>query len=89
MELKPGEGLTLEELQEFLADKMAKYKIPKYLVIVEALPRTVASEKVRKFVLKESTGNRIIISLLGVSVMIRIVKLPITAFFPPGRRGVT
>lgn len=57
VELKPGEGLTLEGLQEFLADKMAKYKIPKYLVVVEALPRTVASEKVRKFVLKEKHGK--------------------------------
>lgn len=57
VELKPGGSLTLEELQEFLTDKMAKYKIPKYLVLVEALPRTVASEKVRKFVLKEKHGK--------------------------------
>ncbi len=57
VELKPGGSITLEELQDFLADKMAKYKIPKYLVVVEALPRTVASEKVRKFVLKEKHGK--------------------------------
>ena len=57
IELKAGKSLTLPDLQEFLADKMAKYKIPKYLVVVEALPRTVASEKVRKFVLKEKHGK--------------------------------
>ncbi len=55
--LHPGERLTLEELQMFLSDKMAKYKIPKYLVILESLPRTVASEKVQKFILKKEHGK--------------------------------
>jgi fatty-acyl-CoA synthase len=55
--LHPGESLGPEELQEFLRDKMAKYKIPKYGVILESLPRTVASEKVQKFILKEKHGK--------------------------------
>ena len=57
IQCQTGKGLTLEELQNFLNDKMAKYKIPKYLVLVEALPRTVASEKVQKFKLKEKHGK--------------------------------
>jgi acyl-coenzyme A synthetase/AMP-(fatty) acid ligase len=36
---------------------MAKYKIPKYMVVVDTLPRTVASEKVQKFILKEKHGK--------------------------------
>jgi fatty-acyl-CoA synthase len=57
IELKPGGSLTLEELQKFLGDRMAKYKIPKYMVVVDKLPRTVASEKVQKFILKERHGK--------------------------------
>lgn len=57
LELKPGASLTLEELQRFLGDRMAKYKIPKYMVIVDLLPRTVASAKVQKFILKERHGR--------------------------------
>ncbi|MBI5584874.1 MAG: AMP-binding protein [Deltaproteobacteria bacterium] len=53
----PGEQLSLEELQGFLRDKIAKYKIPKYGVVLETLPRTVASEKVQKFILKERHGR--------------------------------
>ena len=57
IETEPGESFTLEELQKFLGDRMAKYKIPKYMVVVAALPRTVASAKVQKFVLKEKHGK--------------------------------
>jgi fatty-acyl-CoA synthase len=57
IELKPGGSLTLEELQKFLAERMAKYKVPKYMVVVNKLPRTVAAEKVQKFLLKERHGK--------------------------------
>ena len=53
----PGESLGLEELQDFLRNKMAKYKIPKYLILLKSLPRTVASEKVQKFILKQKHGK--------------------------------
>ncbi len=53
----PGESLGLEELQDFLRNKIAKYKIPKYLILLKSLPRTVASEKVQKFILKEKHGK--------------------------------
>ena len=57
VELKLGGSLTLEELQKFLGDRMAKYKVPKYMVVVDMLPRTVASAKVQKFILKEQHGK--------------------------------
>jgi fatty-acyl-CoA synthase len=57
VELKPGGSLTLEELQKFLGERMAKYKVPKYMVVGDTLPRTVASGKVQKFILKERHGR--------------------------------
>jgi fatty-acyl-CoA synthase len=57
IELKPGGKLTLEELQSFLGDRLGKYKIPKYAVVVKELPRTPASGKVQKYILKERHGK--------------------------------
>ena len=57
VELQPGTSLTLEELQVFLSDQLGKFKLPKYLVVVDSLPRTPASSKVQKFILKEQHGR--------------------------------
>ena len=57
VQLKPGKTLSLDELSAFLTDKMAKYKIPKYMAVVDELPRTVASGKVQKFILKDEHGG--------------------------------
>jgi len=57
LEVKPGGKLTLEELQSFLSDRLGKYKIPKYAVVVKELPRTAASGKIQKFILKERHGK--------------------------------
>ena len=35
----PGETVTLEELREFAADRLARYKLPLRLEFVDALPR--------------------------------------------------
>ena len=50
--LKPGEAMDNGEVFEFLKGKVAKYKIPKYVELIEELPKT-ASGKIQKFVLKE------------------------------------
>jgi acyl-CoA synthetase (AMP-forming)/AMP-acid ligase II len=50
--LKPGTALTEDELLEFSRDKIAGFKIPRQLKIVDALPRN-ASGKVLKTVLRE------------------------------------
>ncbi len=57
VELHPGRSLNLEELLDFLADKLGRFKLPKYLRVVEKLPRTPASGKVQKFILKEKHGR--------------------------------
>ena len=38
--LKPGESLSFAELTEFLKDKIATYKLPEFLEVLDALPRT-------------------------------------------------
>lgn len=45
-------AVTVEELRDFLAGRLAKYKIPRDLVTIAALPRT-PSGKVQKHVLRE------------------------------------
>jgi len=57
VELQPGASLTLAELNDFLKDHIGKYKLPKYLAVVAKLPRTPASEKVQKFMLKKEHGG--------------------------------
>ncbi|MFC8680398.1 long-chain-fatty-acid--CoA ligase [Microbacterium ureisolvens] len=49
--LAPGEELTIEELQGWLSDKLARFKQPKALVVVPALPRNAAG-KVNKVALR-------------------------------------
>jgi acyl-CoA synthetase (AMP-forming)/AMP-acid ligase II len=50
--LKSGESLSSEELVEFCRDKIAGYKIPRQLKVIDELPRN-ASGKVLKKVLRE------------------------------------
>jgi fatty-acyl-CoA synthase len=57
VQLHPDTKLTLEELQQYLRDRLGKFKIPRYMVVLEQLPRTAASGKVQKFVLKERHGH--------------------------------
>jgi fatty-acyl-CoA synthase len=57
VELQAGASLTLEELHAFLSERLGKFKLPKYLAVVETLPRTPASGKVQKFILKEEHGQ--------------------------------
>jgi len=57
VELNPNTNLTLAELQTYLKDRLGKYKIPKFLTVVDELPRTAASGKVQKFILKDQHGR--------------------------------
>jgi fatty-acyl-CoA synthase len=51
--LKPGRELTLEELQAFAAERLARYKIPRALQLVTALPRNPTG-KILKYRLREA-----------------------------------
>jgi fatty-acyl-CoA synthase len=57
VELRPGASLSLQELSSFLKDRLGKFKLPKYLKVVDCLPRTPASAKIQKFILKEKHGQ--------------------------------
>ncbi|MFF9184688.1 class I adenylate-forming enzyme family protein [Streptomyces misionensis] len=49
-------AVTLEEMRDFLSTRLAKYKIPRELVVVPSLPRT-PSGKVQKHVLREQVAT--------------------------------
>jgi malonyl-CoA/methylmalonyl-CoA synthetase len=49
--LHPGATLTLDDLREFAGDRLASYKLPRELRVLEALPKT-ALGKVQKGLLK-------------------------------------
>ena len=57
VELKAGEGLGFDEMSAFLADRLGRFKQPKYMAVVDELPRTAASGKVQKFILKQQHGG--------------------------------
>lgn len=50
--LKPGASLTLDELREFATERLARFKVPKQLRLVPALPRN-ATGKILKYKLRE------------------------------------
>jgi len=54
--LKPGEILEARDLIEFVASKIARYKKPKYVVVVDSLPKTKDGEIDRDRVKKEHGG---------------------------------
>ncbi|WP_420991940.1 acyl-CoA synthetase [Cupriavidus sp. 30B13] len=54
--LRPGASLTLEELQAFAGPRLARYKLPRELRVVAALPRNPTG-KVLKVRLREHGGQ--------------------------------
>jgi fatty-acyl-CoA synthase len=51
--VKEGQTVTEEELIEFCRGKLARYKIPKSVVFVDALPRTAAGKVLKRELRKE------------------------------------
>jgi fatty-acyl-CoA synthase len=52
--MKPGAApLTAEAVREFCAGKIAHYKVPRYVHVVEEFPMTVTG-KIRKVEMRES-----------------------------------
>jgi fatty-acyl-CoA synthase len=50
--LKPGQKLTLEELRAWGTERLARYKLPSRLEIIDTMPRNPAG-KVLKFELRK------------------------------------
>src|SRR5215813_12079701 len=55
---RPGESVSLEELVAFLRDKIATYKLPEFLQLLDALPRT-STGKVQKGPLRDIVLQRL------------------------------
>jgi fatty-acyl-CoA synthase len=55
--LKPGQTLTLEELRAFAGESLARYKLPRRLETIAALPRN-ATGKILKYRLREMFGPK-------------------------------
>ncbi|MEH6822519.1 MAG: AMP-binding protein [Motiliproteus sp.] len=52
--LKPGETLTEDELRAFCRDKIAYFKVPRYIKFTDAFPMTVTG-KIQKFKMRETS----------------------------------
>lgn len=52
VKVKPGSALTPEDIREFCKGKIASFKIPKYVKLVDAFPMTVTG-KIQKFKMRE------------------------------------
>ena len=54
--LRPGASMTPEEIVAWCRENMANYKVPRQVVIVDALPMNAAG-KVQKFLLRDLAGQ--------------------------------
>jgi O-succinylbenzoic acid--CoA ligase len=50
VELRPGRTLTLEELRAHAGSLLSGFKLPRHLIVVEALPRTASGKLLRRVV---------------------------------------
>ncbi|MEM4611010.1 MAG: long-chain fatty acid--CoA ligase, partial [Thermoproteota archaeon] len=50
---KPGEKITKEEIIEFCIKRLAKYKVPKYVAIVDSLPKSPAGKILKRDLRKD------------------------------------
>ena len=56
--LKPGAAATPDELRDFCLKRLAYYKAPRHVFLVDQLP-AVASGKIQKFKLREDAIRRL------------------------------
>ena len=53
IKLKAGHALTAEEVRTFCRNKLAHFKVPKYVKFVDAFPQTVTG-KIQKFKIRDT-----------------------------------
>ena len=51
--LRPGETATEEEILQFCSERLAKYKVPKYVEFRESLPKTMVGKILRRELMEE------------------------------------
>jgi len=54
--LRPGVHADSEEMRKFCIGQMARYKVPRYVVFMDAFPLTVTG-KIQKFVLRQQVAG--------------------------------
>lgn len=69
--LKPGEQLTADEILMYLRDNLAAYKVPKFVVFRDSIPKSVAGKPLRRYLREES-----ILSHSAASVDAHTTKVP-------------
>jgi fatty-acyl-CoA synthase len=62
--LKKGQTMTEDEVRDFCRDKIANYKIPKYVNFVDSYPMT-ASGKIQKFKMREMAIKELHLEEMG------------------------
>ena len=59
--LRPGHTLTVEDMRAFCRDRIAHYKVPRYLKLTDEFPMTVTG-KVQKFRMREISIAELVLS---------------------------
>jgi len=54
--LRPDQVASAEELREWVRQRLARFKAPREVVFVEALPKT-ATGKIQKYLLRQLAGR--------------------------------
>jgi fatty-acyl-CoA synthase len=58
VKLRDGESASVEELRDFCRDKIAHFKIPRYIEFVDDFPMTVTG-KVQKYIMREQMAKEL------------------------------
>ncbi len=56
--LKKGESMTEEEMRQYIADHMARHKVPRYIEFVNAFPMNAAG-KILKYKMREDAAKKL------------------------------
>ena len=56
--LKEGESMTVEEMKKYIADNMARHKVPRYIDFVEGFPMNAAG-KILKYKMREQAIEKL------------------------------
>ena len=56
--LKKGEGMTEEEMKKYIADHMARHKVPRYIDFVDSFPMNAAG-KILKYKMREAAAEKL------------------------------
>ncbi|MFH1447695.1 MAG: long-chain fatty acid--CoA ligase, partial [Candidatus Micrarchaeota archaeon] len=54
----PGESATEEEIRGYCSSKLAGYKVPKYVEVVNEIPKSKATDKILKRDLRKDLNSR-------------------------------